>query len=189
MEGWWEIMKHVLKWVLNVSVRISKKFRWVFAVYLGSRVLAALLFTQVEGWTFLDAFWWSGVASLTIGYGDLSPETVAGKLLADVFQVFWVLYVIPAFIAHMVRFVFKELNIFTHLEQEWLFMAVTRCYNLLRFAVQHQFERAKESGASAPVPPYMVDGGIEPLPPQPSDLDDGEEVVDEYDEVSQRACG
>lgn len=175
-------MKQVLGWMLSVAVGISKKFRWVLLVYLASRLLAALVFVLVEGWTFLDAFWWSGVASLTIGYGDFFPRTMAGKLLADVFQIFWVLYVIPAFIAHMVRFVFKELNIFTHLEQEWLFLAVTRLYNLVRHLVQQLYDEAKRADLSMVQPPYMSDGVIQTLPPQPSDLDDGEEVVDEFDE-------
>ena len=174
-------MKHVLRWVLSVSVGISKKFRLVVAVYFGSRIIAAFLFSLNEGWHPFDAYRWSGVASLTIGYGDFFPKTVAGKLLADGFQIFWVLYIIPAFIAHMVRFVFKELNIFTHREQEWLFLVVTRIYNLLRHLAQRSYDDDLRAGHETVEPPYMIDGEIQPLPPQPSDLDDGEEIVDEFD--------
>lgn len=170
-----------MKRVQYFAWKISTKLRWVMMVYFASRLLAALVFTFVEKWTFLDAFWWSGVASLTIGYGDFFPKTMVGKLIADCFQLFWVIYVIPAVIAHMVGFVIRNTNVLTHLEQEWLFVAVTRCYNLLRFSVQQQLRSAEANGEQVVEPPYAVDGEIQPLPPQPSDLEDGEELVDEFD--------
>jgi voltage-gated potassium channel len=45
----------------------------------------ALVFRLVEGWRFLDAFYFSVVSMATVGYGDLTPETALGKIFAMAF--------------------------------------------------------------------------------------------------------
>ena len=47
----------------------------------------ALFFHQVEHWGWLDAFYFCTITLTTIGYGDLVPQTDAGKL----FDIFYVL--------------------------------------------------------------------------------------------------
>lgn len=49
-----------------------------FVVYL---LLGALVFSTVEGWDFLDAVYWADVTLLTVGLGDFSPSTHAGRSL------------------------------------------------------------------------------------------------------------
>lgn len=49
-----------------------------FVVYL---LLGALVFSTVEGWDFLDAVYWADVTLLTVGLGDYSPSTHAGRSL------------------------------------------------------------------------------------------------------------
>jgi hypothetical protein len=74
-------------------------FRSVYMAFQNPRVHAALLicaliavtqafvFTWVEGWSFLDAFYFAVVSIATVGYGDLTPTTSLGKVLCLVFLV------------------------------------------------------------------------------------------------------
>ncbi len=43
------------------------------------------LFQVLEGWSTLDAFYFTGVTMLTIGYGDIAPHTPVGKVATVVF--------------------------------------------------------------------------------------------------------
>ena len=42
--------------------------------------VAAMFYWLVEGWAFLDALYFSVVTIATVGYGDLTPQTIAGKI-------------------------------------------------------------------------------------------------------------
>lgn len=45
------------------------------------------MFHWVEGWSYLDSFYFSAISATTVAYGDgdFSPKTPAGKLLAVVY--------------------------------------------------------------------------------------------------------
>jgi voltage-gated potassium channel len=43
------------------------------------------LFKHIEGWSTLDAFYFTGITMLTIGYGDVIPHTPAGKIAVVIF--------------------------------------------------------------------------------------------------------
>lgn len=50
-------------------------------VYLFYLLLGALVFSNIEGWNYLDAVYWSNVTLFTIGFGDFSPVTAVGRAL------------------------------------------------------------------------------------------------------------
>ncbi|MCK3654567.1 hypothetical protein A4G19_01920 [Pasteurellaceae bacterium Macca] len=56
---------------------------------------AATFYHHVEGWSWLDSFYFAVITISTVGYGDLSPHTVAGKL----FTIFYILIGIGLFVS------------------------------------------------------------------------------------------
>ncbi|WLR51956.1 potassium channel protein [Bacillus tianshenii] len=59
-----------------------REYRQVIAAFVG--VTAVMLigtigFHYLEGMTFFDSLWLTVITVLTVGYGDLSPQTTAGK--------------------------------------------------------------------------------------------------------------
>jgi voltage-gated potassium channel len=51
------------------------------AMLAGALVVFATIFYRiVEGWSLLDALYFSVVTIATVGYGDLAPQTVLGKV-------------------------------------------------------------------------------------------------------------
>jgi voltage-gated potassium channel len=65
-----------------------------------------------------DAFWWAIVTGLTIGYGDLYPVTVGGKIVAVVLMHAVPLVIIPLIVARLLSNVIEDQNQFSHDEQE-----------------------------------------------------------------------
>lgn len=47
-------------------------------------VFGTFLFQLIEGWSALNAFYFTAMTMLTIGYGDIAPATPTGKI-ASVF--------------------------------------------------------------------------------------------------------
>lgn len=103
---------------MKLFLLISNNIKYVITAYLVSLVLASVLFSIFEDVSILNAFYWSCVTSLTVGYGDYSPHTVIGKLLAIVCGHFWIFFVIPSVVSHILAGLIKNRNEFTHEEQE-----------------------------------------------------------------------
>lgn len=52
------------------------------AIYLAAMIISGgtVFYRVVEGWAWLDAFYFTVITLTTVGYGDLSPQTPLGKL-------------------------------------------------------------------------------------------------------------
>lgn len=50
-------------------------------------LLGGGIYTYLEGWSFIDAIYFSAITITTLGYGDFVPVTTAGKLFTILFSV------------------------------------------------------------------------------------------------------
>jgi voltage-gated potassium channel len=103
-------MKKVLMYVAN-------RIWLILGIYLGSLLLGAGLFALLEAKSFSDGLWWATVTALTIGYGDLTPMTTAGRVMGVLFGHFWIFMVIPMIIANIILKLIEDKNEFSDAEQ------------------------------------------------------------------------
>jgi hypothetical protein len=64
---------------------VDPQFRaltFLVVVLLGS---GTLFYWRFEGWSVLDSVYFSVITLTTVGYGDFSPETTAGKVFTIVY--------------------------------------------------------------------------------------------------------
>ena len=64
--------------------------------------IGTIFYNQIEGWGVLDSLYFSVVTLSTVGYGDLTPTTAAGKVFAIVYMLFG-LSLLTSFVSMLAR--------------------------------------------------------------------------------------
>ena len=64
-------------------------------------VFGTIFYSLAEGWSLIDAFYFSVVTLTTVGYGDLSPTTPLAKVFTTVY-IFFGLSIIAVFASNLV---------------------------------------------------------------------------------------
>lgn len=62
-------------------------FKYMVFASLSCIVAGGIAIHFVEGMTFFDGIWWSFVTATTVGYGDISPATPAGRVIAAILMI------------------------------------------------------------------------------------------------------
>jgi voltage-gated potassium channel len=125
-------------------VWLANSPRTLIVAYLILILVCAVIYSQVErNVTIGDAVWWAIVTASTVGYGDISPETWQGRLLAGLLISIMVLVVIPLITAHFASKLIVDTDAFRHEEQEELKNNLRRVRTLLE-------ELAEREGVTAP---------------------------------------
>jgi voltage-gated potassium channel len=75
----------------------DSEFRVLFALVVLTLAAGTGFYAWAEEWSVLDAFYFSAITLTTVGYGDLTPSTAAGKLFT-VFYIFAGIGIILAFV-------------------------------------------------------------------------------------------
>jgi voltage-gated potassium channel len=64
------------------------EFRSILVLLLGQLTLGTFFYRQVERWSILDSLYFSVITLATVGYGDFTPATAAGKIFTMFYIVF-----------------------------------------------------------------------------------------------------
>lgn len=70
-----------------------RKLISVGIIFLTSWLIGTFLihhFERAQGWSYFDAFYFTVITTATIGFGDLVPHTVEGKILTMGYAIFYV---------------------------------------------------------------------------------------------------
>src|SRR5688572_7236721 len=102
----------------KLVARATDSFAEIIAYYLVILGLSGFLFSYFEDKPHFESFWWACVTGLTIGYGDLYPVTVGGKIVAIGLMHLVPLVIVPLIVARLLITVIEDKNQFSHDEQE-----------------------------------------------------------------------
>lgn len=109
----------------------SDTLREVVIYYVLLVLLSAFAFSFAEGLGFWESLYWGGTTTTTTGYGDISPKSFPGRLIA-LFAMHVSIFVIsPLVIARVINYVNRDKHQFTHEEQQDLVDRLERIERLL----------------------------------------------------------
>ena len=101
-----EIEKSLYKVKWRKHKTYHKKLFYLFIIILIVLFGGAAIYNNIEGWSFVDSLYFSISTLTTVGYGDIVPVTVAGKIFT-IFYIFIgvniVFYGVFAIISHLVE--------------------------------------------------------------------------------------
>ena len=75
--------------------KILREFQLLLSLVVMIIAGGSIFYHFVEGWKWLDAFYFSFISLATVGYGDFTPKTDAGKI----FTIFYLIVGIALFAA------------------------------------------------------------------------------------------
>ncbi len=110
----------------KLLIYIANRLWLIIGLYAVSLILGAVSFAVLEQKSLADGLWWATVTSLTIGYGDLTPVTPAGRIVGILFGHFWIFIVIPMIVANIIMHLVEDKHLFSDEEQRELMQRLKR---------------------------------------------------------------
>lgn len=92
-------------------------FKELAAIYALLLLVSAALFMVIEEQSFSASLYWAGTTATSTGYGDISPKTGTGQILAFVLMHLSIFGVAPLIIVRLIDRLNENRDAFTHEEQ------------------------------------------------------------------------
>lgn len=107
-------------------MRYINSVKELLAIYVGILLAAALAYGYFEHKPLMDSIWWACVTATTVGYGDMFPTTLGGRIVAVILMHLALLFILPLLIGNICARCIENRDAFTHDEQESLKAAIRR---------------------------------------------------------------
>lgn len=134
---------------------LANSGKLLIAVFSALILFGAVSHMVLEDSTFGDGMWWAIVTASTVGYGDISPSTGTGRIVAGIIIGTMVFLVVPLVVAHVINKLVEDHNAFTHEEQELMKRnqaELLKEVKLLRAALEAEGVRRDAEAGPAQVP-------------------------------------
>jgi len=69
-------------------MKIRKHLIAIILIFIGGILVFSSLYQAIEGWNWLDSFYFVIITLTTVGFGDIVPKTSLGKVLTIFFSLF-----------------------------------------------------------------------------------------------------
>ena len=108
---------------LQAATDTLKELAAVYAILL---LTAAVGFMVIEGQSFTASLYWAGTTATSTGYGDISPKTVPGQVLAFILMHLSIFGIAPLIVVRLVDRLNANRDAFTHEEQVHILEGIAR---------------------------------------------------------------
>jgi len=100
---------------------------FIYMIYISLCLIitSSILMMFLEKQSFFDALWWSIVTCTTVGYGDISPSTALGRVIAVVLMIFGIGF-ISMLTGTITTYFSNKINIISIATEATEFMEITK---------------------------------------------------------------
>lgn len=105
---------------MKLLIRATNSIGALLLTYLLLLLVCAGLYSAFEQRAFQDALWWAAVTATTTGYGDISPSSLGGRIVALVLMHATLLFILPLLIGRVIAAFMEDRHQFTDEEQRQL---------------------------------------------------------------------